>query len=56
LSDRHGGWKTLRIGVGRDVIDVSIDAAAMNLGRTRADELLTLKVEERRKTAFSFLL
>lgn len=33
-----------------------IPIAAINLGRTRADELLTLKVEERCETALSFLL
>ncbi|WP_198026506.1 NAD-dependent protein deacetylase [Bradyrhizobium sp. ARR65] len=33
-----------------------IPIAAVNLGRTRADELLTLKVEERCERALSFLL
>jgi NAD-dependent SIR2 family protein deacetylase len=33
-----------------------IPIAAVNLGRTRADDLLTLKVEERCETALSFLL
>jgi NAD-dependent SIR2 family protein deacetylase len=30
--------------------------AAVNLGRTRADDLLTLKVEDRCEAALSFLL
>jgi hypothetical protein len=30
--------------------------AAINLGRTRADDLLTLKVEDRCEAALSFLL
>jgi hypothetical protein len=30
--------------------------AAVNLGRTRADELLTLKVEDRCEAALTFLL
>jgi hypothetical protein len=30
--------------------------AAVNIGRTRADDLLTLKVEERCEAALSFLL
>ena len=30
--------------------------AAVNLGRTRADELLTLKVEKTSETALAFLL
>jgi NAD-dependent SIR2 family protein deacetylase len=33
-----------------------IPIAAVNLGRTRADDLLTLKVEERCEAALSFLL
>jgi NAD-dependent SIR2 family protein deacetylase len=33
-----------------------IPIAAVNLGRTRADDLLTLKVEDRCETALSFLL
>ena len=33
-----------------------IPIAAVNLGRTRADNLLALKVEERCETALSFLL
>jgi NAD-dependent SIR2 family protein deacetylase len=33
-----------------------IPIAAINLGRTRADDLLTFKVEERCETALSFLL
>ena len=33
-----------------------IPIAAVNLGRTRADDLLTLKVEERCETALAFLL
>ena len=33
-----------------------IPIAAVNLGRTRADELLTLKVEDRCEAALSFLL
>jgi NAD-dependent SIR2 family protein deacetylase len=33
-----------------------IPIAAVNLGRTRADELLSLKVEEHCETALSFLL
>jgi NAD-dependent SIR2 family protein deacetylase len=33
-----------------------IPIAAVNLGRTRADGLLALKIEERCETAFSFLL
>ncbi len=34
----------------------NIPIAAVNLGRTRADDLLTLKVEERCETALAFLL
>jgi NAD-dependent SIR2 family protein deacetylase len=33
-----------------------IPVAAVNLGRTRTDDLLALKVEERCETALSFLL
>ena len=33
-----------------------IPIAAVNLGRTRADDLMTLKVEERCETALAFLL
>jgi NAD-dependent SIR2 family protein deacetylase len=33
-----------------------IPIAAVNLGRTRADSLLALKVEERCEAALSFLL
>jgi NAD-dependent SIR2 family protein deacetylase len=33
-----------------------IPIAAVNLGRTRADDLLALKVEDRCETALSFLL
>ena len=33
-----------------------IPIAAVNLGRTRADDLLTLKVEDRCEAALSFLL
>jgi NAD-dependent SIR2 family protein deacetylase len=33
-----------------------IPIAAVNLGRTRADDLLTLKVEERCEAALAFLL
>jgi len=33
-----------------------VPIAAVNLGRTRADDLLTLKVEERCEAALSFLL
>jgi NAD-dependent SIR2 family protein deacetylase len=33
-----------------------IPIAAVNLGRTRADDLLALKVEERCEAALSFLL
>ena len=35
---------------------LGIPIAAVNLGRTRADDLLTLKVEERCEAALSFLL
>ncbi|MBJ7408624.1 MAG: NAD-dependent deacetylase, partial [Bradyrhizobium sp.] len=34
----------------------NIPIAAVNLGRTRADDLLALKVEERCETALAFLL
>lgn len=34
----------------------NIPIAAVNLGRTRADDLLTLKVEERCEAALAFLL
>jgi NAD-dependent SIR2 family protein deacetylase len=40
----------------RMAADRRIPIAAINLGRTRADDLLTLKVEERCETALSFLL
>ncbi len=33
-----------------------IPIAAVNIGRTRADDLLALKIEERCETALSFLL
>ncbi len=40
----------------RQAADRSIPIAAVNLGRTRADDLLTLKVEQRCETALRFLL
>jgi NAD-dependent SIR2 family protein deacetylase len=35
---------------------IGIPIAAVNLGRTRADDLLALKVEDRCEAALSFLL
>ena len=40
----------------RHVAQRRIPIAAINLGRTRADDLLTLKVEDRCEAALSFLL
>jgi len=34
----------------------NLPIAAVNIGRTRADDLLTLKIEERCEAALSFLL
>jgi hypothetical protein len=47
------GW------IGREAAvlpDGGIPIAAVNLGRTRADDLLALKVEDRCERALSFLL
>lgn len=35
---------------------LGIPIAAVNLGRTRADDLLTMKVQDRCEVALSFLL
>jgi NAD-dependent SIR2 family protein deacetylase len=35
---------------------IGIPIAAVNLGRTRADDLLTLKIQDRCEAALSFLL
>jgi NAD-dependent SIR2 family protein deacetylase len=40
----------------REAALARIPIAAINLGRTRADELLTLKIEDRCEAALSFLL
>jgi NAD-dependent SIR2 family protein deacetylase len=40
----------------REAAHAKIPIAAINLGRTRADELLTIKIEDRCETALSFLL
>jgi NAD-dependent SIR2 family protein deacetylase len=40
----------------KQAADNGIPVAAINLGRTRADDLLTLKVEDRCEAALSFLL
>ena len=40
----------------RQAAAAGIPIAAVNLGRTRADDLLTLKVQERCEAALAFLL
>ena len=47
----YSGFRFVQMAVKR-----GIPIAAINLGRTRADDLLTLKVEERCEDALSFLL
>ena len=47
----YSGFRFVRMAAGR-----GIPIAAINLGRTRADDLLTLKVEDRCEAALGFLL
>jgi NAD-dependent SIR2 family protein deacetylase len=47
----YSGFRFVREAAGR-----GLPIAAVNLGRTRADDLLTLKVEERCEAALGFLL
>lgn len=47
----YSGFRFVRLAAGR-----GIPIAAVNLGRTRADDLLALKVEDRCEAALSFLL
>ena len=48
----YSGFRFVQAGAQRRQIPI----AAVNLGRTRADDLLTLKVEERCEAALAFLL
>jgi NAD-dependent SIR2 family protein deacetylase len=47
----YSGFRFAQMAARRD-----IPIAAVNLGKTRADDILVLKVEERCETALSFLL
>jgi NAD-dependent SIR2 family protein deacetylase len=47
----YSGFRFVRAAAQRE-----IPIAAVNLGRTRADDLLTLKVEARCEAALAFLL
>jgi hypothetical protein len=47
----YSGFRFVQVAVRR-----GIPIAAVNVGRTRADDLLAFKIEERCETALAFLL